>query len=175
MTQKKVCTLGAFAVGKTSLVERFSKSIFSDQYHTTVGVRILKKAVEVGGKPVNLILWDMAGQDELVKMRTHYLRGSSGYMLVADGTRPTTLDKAVAILKRVEQEVVPAPFVLVINKADLADDWSIDSSALAELAGRGWDVFIASAKTGAGVEEAFLALAGKIMRAADAGSTEAGS
>ena len=48
MIQKKVCMLGAYAVGKTSLVSRFVKSLFSDKYHTTVGVKVDKKVVAVG-------------------------------------------------------------------------------------------------------------------------------
>jgi GTPase SAR1 family protein len=40
--------LGAFAVGKTSLVARFVKSIYSDQYHPTVGVKVDKKIVLIG-------------------------------------------------------------------------------------------------------------------------------
>jgi len=41
--QKKICMIGAFATGKTSLVSQFVHSIFSDKYHTTVGVKIDKK------------------------------------------------------------------------------------------------------------------------------------
>ncbi len=52
MVQKKICLLGAFAVGKTSLVTQFVDSIFSDKYHTTVGVRIEKKALSLGGERV---------------------------------------------------------------------------------------------------------------------------
>ena len=45
MIQKKICMLGAFAVGKTSLVQRYVHSLYSDKYLTTVGVKIDKKAL----------------------------------------------------------------------------------------------------------------------------------
>ena len=61
MLQKKICMLGGFSVGKTSLVRRFVQSIFSETYLTTVGVKIDKKSVELPGKTVDLILWDLAG------------------------------------------------------------------------------------------------------------------
>ncbi len=58
MIRKKVCLLGAFAVGKTSLVARFVNSIYSDRYHTTVGVKVDKKKVMVEGREISLIIWD---------------------------------------------------------------------------------------------------------------------
>jgi GTPase SAR1 family protein len=61
--QKKICMLGGFSVGKTSLVKRFVESVFSEAYLTTVGVKIDKKAVDLGDRAVNLILWDVAGED----------------------------------------------------------------------------------------------------------------
>jgi GTPase SAR1 family protein len=57
MIRKKVCLLGAFAVGKTSLVARFVKSICLDQYHTTVGVKVDKKTVLIEGREIYLIIW----------------------------------------------------------------------------------------------------------------------
>jgi GTPase SAR1 family protein len=60
MVQKKVCMLGGFSVGKTSLVKRFVESVFSETYLTTVGVKIDKKTVDLGDRAVNLILWDVA-------------------------------------------------------------------------------------------------------------------
>ena len=69
MQQKKICMLGAFAVGKTSLVRRYVDSIFSDTYLTTVGVKIDKRVVPVGNDSVNLILWDIAGEDEVSAVR----------------------------------------------------------------------------------------------------------
>ena len=86
--------LGAFSVGKTSLVKRYVESVFSETYLTTVGVKIDKKTVEVKGRQVALILWDIAGEDEVSTVRMSYLRGSAGYLLVADGTRAASLEVA---------------------------------------------------------------------------------
>src|SRR5262249_28340450 len=69
MIGKKICLLGAFAVGKTSLVTRFIKSVYSDRYLTTVGVKVDKKTVNVNGQEINLIIWDLAGEDEFQKVR----------------------------------------------------------------------------------------------------------
>ena len=159
MIQKKVCMLGTFAVGKTSLVRRFVESIYSDKYHTTVGVKIDKKVVPVGEKELMLILWDIEGAQSEHELRTSYLRGVAGYLLVADGTRQDTLYKALAIQTRVEETIGAVPFVLLINKADLADEWAISERESAALREKGWELITTSAKTGQGVEDAFHKLA----------------
>lgn len=163
MIHKKVCMVGAFATGKTSLVERFVKSIYSEIYQSTVGVKIDKKYLELGDWEINLILWDIHGEDEFQKVRMSYLRGSSGYILVADGTRRPTLDKAFMLQKRVEEAVGSVPFILIINKFDLTDEWDIDESVMQELSQKQWTVIKGSAKTGLGVEEGFLTLTKKMM------------
>jgi small GTP-binding protein len=159
MLQKKVCMLGSFSVGKTSLVRRFVESIFDETYHTTIGVKVDKKIVDVNGEDVTLMLWDIYGEDAYQKMRMSYLRGMSGYLLVADGTRRQTLTDALALHERIVQEVGKLPVVLVLNKDDLADQWEIDSAQEAKLAENGWTVQHTSAKTGAAVEKAFVNLA----------------
>lgn len=163
MIQKKICLVGAFAVGKTSLVQRFVTSIFSDKYLTTVGVKIDKKPVEVDGRPANLILWDMAGEDEVNKVRMTYMRGASGYLLVVDGTRPYTLETAVELRQRIEKTVGKLPVVLLLNKCDLQEEWRLEPGAMDELIAQGWTVLLTSAKTGQGVEEAFTALAREVI------------
>ena len=168
MIQKKICMLGASAVGKTSLVSRFVRSLFSDKYHTTVGVKVDKKVVALGQEQMDLLLWDLYGEDEFQRIRASYLRGSSGYVLVVDGTRRETLEKAVVLQNRTEETIGKVPFVLVVNKADLAEKWEIDDAALEELNKRGWPAFKTSAKTGEGVEQAFLALARNMAGAAGA-------
>lgn len=161
MIQKKICMLGSFCVGKTSLVSRYVRSIFSEKYHSTIGVKIDKKTLEVGDKNVNLILWDLYGEDQFQQMQTSYLRGSSGYLLVVDGTRPETLETAISLQKRTEEAIGKVPFLLLLNKADLKEQWKIEDVNL--LINSGWTVLETSAKTGQGVEEAFQQLTHKML------------
>ncbi len=163
MIQKKVCMLGSFAVGKTSLVAQFVHSIYRDQYLTTVGVKIDKKIVRVCDADVSLILWDLHGEDEFQKIRTAYLRGSSGFIFVADGTRRATLDKVVELQHSTRETVGDVPFVVLVNKADLEAEWDVDREAMEAVAARGWTVLRTSAKTGLGVENAFVSLATRMM------------
>ena len=155
--------VGAFATGKTSLVARFVRSIYSDIYHTTVGVKIDKKSLNFNERELTLILWDLHGEDEFQKVRMSYLRGASGYLLVVDGTRRYTLDRAFSLQQRVEETIGKVPFILIVNKLDLMDEWEIDDAAMAELSRMSWTVIKGSAKTGLGVEESFLTLAKKML------------
>jgi small GTP-binding protein len=159
MIQKKICMLGGFAVGKTSLVARFVSSIFSDKYLTTIGVKIDRKPVVLDRSTVNMVIWDVAGEDEFQTVQRSYIRGSSGYLLVADGTRPSSFETALSLQKKAEETVGPVPFILALNKVDLAAEWQIDPRAYGRLADQGWTITRTSAKTGAGVEETFQALA----------------
>lgn len=165
MIQKKICMLGAFAVGKTSLVSRFVSSIFSEKYLTTVGVKIDKKSLAVGDVDVTLMLWDIYGQDEFQTVQQSYLRGSSGYLLVVDGTRRATLETAVALQETAQKVVGKVPFVVVLNKADLEAEWQVNERGLWKLAEQGAPIVRASAKTGAGVEETFQELTRAMLRA----------
>jgi small GTP-binding protein len=163
MVQKKICMLGPFAVGKTSLMTRYVDSIFSEVYYSTVGVRIEKKALSLVGKEWHLIIWDLAGEDTFIQIRPSYLRGASGYLLVADGTRRTTLDAVVKMQQRVRDTIGDVPFVLILNKSDLAQEWEVAEHTVLALSTKGWTWLKASAKTGEGVEEAFLTLIGKMV------------
>lgn len=161
--QKKICLLGTFAVGKSSLTERYVRNVYSDRYQTTVGVRVHKKTVTVTDQTFDLIIWDLAGEDEFVVLRVAYLRGAAGYILVADGTRPETVDKAIDLQRRAQEALGNVPFILVVNKADRSADWAIDENVLNELVGKNWLVFRTSAKTGQGVEDAFNRLARAVL------------
>jgi small GTP-binding protein len=157
--QKKVCILGGFSVGKTSLIRRYVESIFSENYITTVGVKIDKKTLDLAGRMVSLILWDVAGEDDMASFRMTYLRGAAGYLLVADGTRPSTLDVALSLRERVEAECGKLPFALLVNKNDLTEEWAVSDTDLEGLRQRGWWARSSSARTGEGVEDAFKDLA----------------
>ena len=164
MIQKKICMLGGFAVGKTSLVARYVSSIFSDKYLSTVGVKIDKKQLNVDGKDVTMMLWDIYGQDDFQTVQPSQLRGMSGYLLVVDGTRRATLETARQLQEKAAEAVGPVPFILLLNKLDLAAQWEIDEPAFFKLVEDGWRVVRTSAKTGEGVEQAFELLARAMLR-----------
>ena len=161
--KKKVCMLGSFAVGKTSLVRRFVYSIFSEKYLTTVGVKIDKKTVMIDDRSVDLMLWDLHGEDEFGEVRMSYLRGASGYVLVVDGTRRDTLETALTLHKRVEDTVGRIPCILVFNKSDLTEQWEIEDRTIQDLSGEDWHILVTSAKTGSGVEAAFQDITRKMV------------
>ena len=162
MIKKKICMLGSFAVGKTSLVQRFVNSIFSEKYHTTIGVKIDQKQVAVDDREVLLMLWDIHGEDEFQTIKPAYVMGSAGYFIVMDGTRRNTLEKGLQLRQMVEKTIGEVPFVVLVNKADLKPQWEITDDDLARLKAQGVTLLLTSAKTGEGVEEAFTYLARKI-------------
>lgn len=161
MIAKKICLLGAFSVGKTSLVRRFVHSSFSDRYLTTVGVKIDKKSLVVGEQSITMILWDLHGEDRLQAVRETYLRGSSGALLVADGTRPETIQVALDLEARLHRVCGEVPTRLLINKADLAAEWPTPQEELPLPAAR--KPLFTSAKSGDNVELAFAELAEQML------------
>lgn len=163
MTQKKICTLGTSAVGKSSLVARFVKGIFSDNYLTTIGVKIDKKSVSLKGQKVDLLIWDLNGEDRFQKLSMNYLRGTAGYLLVIDGTRRNTLDAALALHHKAQATLGAVPSVVLINKSDKKDEWEIEDADINDLQARGWTVMETSAKSGNGVEKAFTNLTQKLV------------
>lgn len=164
MIRKKMVMIGASGVGKTSLVSRSVFGIFSPNYRKTVGVCIDKKVIEVDGQTATLMLWDLQGEDEHSKIRTSYVTGSSGFFLVADGTRSQTLDVAVRLRDEVLELVPDIPFVLLVNKSDLRLAWQVSTERLETLRATGWDVVETSAKDGQGVEDAFDRLGRRMLQ-----------
>lgn len=167
MKARKICMIGDFAVGKTSLVARFVHSTFDDRYLTTVGVKIDTKAISLpSGDQLKLVLWDIAGKSEFARVDTSYLRDASGYLLVIDGTRPATLDNAIELQETVEKQLGPVPFTVLLNKADLISQWSLNEDQTSGLVSRGWSLNQTSALNGEGVEAAFTRLGSQLVHSA---------
>ncbi len=155
---KKVCMVGPFAVGKTSLVNRFVKSIFSDKYLTTIGVKISKKQIDVNDDKIQLMIWDIEGVDVFTELKPSFLRGASGVLLVLDGTRLKSLDVAIELQRVLSQQLPGVPIIGLLNKSDLTYEWKLGDSELRELEKLGITTIMTSAKTGSNVEAAFDSL-----------------
>ena len=154
---KKIVILGYFGVGKTSLIRRFVKDSFSDNYKVTIGVHITKKVVEVNTEDtVSLIIWDLEGSDEIRMIRDSYLLGTHGVVYVFDVSRPSTFQNIHNDLEIVRNKAGDVPLLVVGNKADLVD--LSELNALLKEKKINSD-FLTSAKTGGAVNEMFTQLA----------------
>ena len=164
MIQKKICMVGVYGTGKTCLVQQFVHSIFSVKYLSTVGVKIDKKQVSIGGEDITLMLWDLEGRDGTRDVSASYVRGAHGIIYVADGTRPETVQQLGDLRKLVVNEIGETPSVVALNKADLKDEWKLSSSDESSAGGPDAHRLKTSAKTGEGVEAAFQWLAEQTVR-----------
>jgi len=161
----KVCVIGDFAVGKTSVVERFVINEFSEKYLSTVGVKIDTKQIDLPacGVTHKLVIWDVAGAEKLGQTEFAYLRGASGYIYVADGTRPATLKVVERLLGQINDKYGPVPSVLLVNKRDLKADWDVSDKRYLALAANFASAYRTSAKTGDDVDQAFFRIAELII------------
>ena len=157
--QKKICVLGDFGVGKTSLIGRFVKNTFSKKYLTTVGVKMDMKAIMVDEtRTIKLIIWDIAGESKFKKIAQTYLRGAAAFLLVIDGTRLITLEAALDIKQNILQYQEAIPIFILINKADLSTQWEVKAADIERLETPKDRIFLTSAKEGEQIEEAFISL-----------------
>jgi small GTP-binding protein len=162
MKTRKICLLGDFGVGKTSLTTRFVRNVFSERYQTTVGVKIDTKEIDLRGLPMKLVIWDLAGRDALSTASIQYLRGAAGYLLVADATRAASFEAAKTLHREAQQVLGVVPFVTLLNKADLTGQREIAEDSAAALTREGYSAFDTSALSGENVERAFALLAERI-------------
>ena len=157
---KKVCLLGDFAVGKTSLVRRFVYDLFDEKYISTIGVKVSRKTVAVplaDGAVVELtmMLWDLAGSEDFSQVRGSYMRGASGAVLVCDLTRPESLANLDGYLADLRQVSPQALAFVVANKGDSPDQHLLLSQVEAGAARLGAKCFVTSARTGENVDDVF--------------------
>lgn len=155
--------LGDFAIGKTSLTNRYVRQTFSEKYLTTVGVKVDSKHVELSDQTtIKLVIWDIAGSDKDTFVDANYLKGTAGVIIVADGCRLATFENMLRIHADVNAKIGVCPVVFAINKFDLSNDWEVTDEHIDQLSESGSTVFKTSAKTGDNVEAVFLELAQQI-------------
>lgn len=88
--------LGSFAVGKTSLIQRYVKGMFSEKYPTTVGVKIDKKRVTIEDKQVNLILWALAGEWGMDDSQIQLLKEKGWRMMLTSAKTGENMDDYIS-------------------------------------------------------------------------------
>ena len=162
---QKICLLGDFNVGKTSLVRRFIEDKFSDRYLSTVGVKVSRKSVNLTTedvRQVNFLIWDLEGNTKFKSITPSYLKGASGSIVVADLTRTETIENLNLHLQLFSEVNPQSKIIVALNKADLIPPEKLaklvenfrsqSSEAVVE-------IYTTSAKTGECVNEMFQLMA----------------
>ncbi|XP_008116893.1 ras-related protein Rab-23 isoform X2 [Anolis carolinensis] len=117
----KVVVVGNGAVGKSSMIQRYCKGIFTKDYKKTIGVDFLEREMQVNDEDVRLMLWDTAGQEEFDAITKAYYRGAQACVLVFSTTDRESFEAIPTWREKVVAEVGDIPTVLVQNKIDLLD------------------------------------------------------
>ncbi len=153
---KKIILTGSFCVGKTSLISRFVYQRFPFNYQTTLGVRIDKKLVETGDVNVNMIIWDIGGEQTQARVPESYYLGSSGVIYVFDLSRPSSFYNMANDVEFIRKKLPKSPIIIVGNKVDLLDERTLEEvKSILPIE----PDFYTSARVGNNVEDVFLKLA----------------
>ncbi len=165
MIKRKINLLGEAEVGKTSLILRFVKNVFGDEYLKTIGTNVYSKDLALEDADVKLVIYDIMGDSDFDSVRDVAFEKSTGAIAVVDCTREETLDRLTEewIPRYKDLAVNYAPIVLAINKVDL-EDKEISKENIPDKALPYFDsIFHTSAKTGKNVEKMFKELGFKTV------------
>ncbi|HEY0087198.1 MAG TPA: Rab family GTPase [Candidatus Lokiarchaeia archaeon] len=162
----KVIICGDGMVGKSSLILRFTENAFKRTYLSTLGVSVSEKVIKVNDNLVQLILWDIAGQQKFDKMRSAFYKGAYGIFLVFDLTNPSTFHNIMNWYADIKKEIeVSNNGILIGNKSDLSEERKISYDSASRLASAiNFDYFETSALSGTNVEKAFELLTHKLYQ-----------
>ena len=170
---QKICLVGDFGVGKTSLIRRFVDRQFSDRYLSTVGVKISRRLVELEAHPKNpqpgynvqFLIWDLEGRSKFNNIAPSYLQGAKGVIVVSDLTRPETVKGIVDHIDLFHSVNATGNVALALNKADLVSDPAREAKALLDPKQyqRAFATFLTSAKSGIHVDSIFETIALRLL------------
>lgn len=165
---KKICLIGDFGVGKTSLIRRFVDRQFSDQYLSTVGVKISRKLIGLNNLEcknnvtLQLLIWDIEGSTKFKGVSTSYFQGATGAIIVGDVTRPESLENILEHLQRFVKTNPKSKAVIALNKSDLIDSEFLEKYQHLYSFSNNINfvsTYTTSAKTGKNVDNIFQSLA----------------
>ena len=166
---QKVCLVGDFGVGKTSLIRQFVDRQFSDQYLSTVGVKISRKLVSIPDNTqaqLQLIVWDIEGSTRFKAIAPTYLQGAKGAVIVADVTRESSIQNLEDHVQLFRSVCPKSSLIMALNKIDLMEDNERDEifqEISTKFSSLKIPVYATSAKTGENVDKIFQSLATQML------------
>jgi len=160
----KIVMMGDGAVGKTSLVLRYTQNTFSPEYKQSLGASFAVQDLEIKQQKVKLVVWDVAGQPSFRQVRRHYYSGAHGALLVFDVSEPSSFMTLWNWYNDFRRIVPQGAVILIGNKVDLTEKRMVPPEAALMLQ-RWWNIpyIETSAATAIGVTNAFLKLANQAL------------
>jgi small GTP-binding protein len=162
--QFKACVIGDPAVGKTSLISKFTQSSFKEEYIRTIGAQFTTFEREIDEDLIKLLIWDIAGQRDFDFLRPSFFNNSKAAVIVfsleENEHGRNSFNNILNWHKDVQKYCGNIPVIIFGNKVDLIDESGVDISTIGEIVDQNGfiDYFITSARTGQGVEKAFTKL-----------------
>lgn len=163
----KLVLIGDSGVGKSCLLLRFADDAFTESYISTIGVDFRFRTVKIDKKTVKLQIWDTAGQERFRTITSAYYRGADGIIMVYDVTSKDSFDHVNDWMKEVNRYASEGTCKLLVgNKSDRTADRVVTEEQAKEFADELGIAFLeTSAKSAKNVEEAFLTMAGELIKA----------
>jgi len=160
----KILLIGDPAIGKSSILLRFSDDIFTQSYITTIGIDFRIRLINHNGTKIKLQLWDTAGQERFRSVATAYYRGASGIMVIYDVTDPQSFKNVDQWFKEIDIHAPDTIKMLVGTKADLVESRKIEYKAGLDIANaHSVKFFETSAKSGFNIDKVFSAMVDLIL------------
>ena len=164
----KISIIGDGGVGKTSLIKKFTKGTFERDYIQTIGAQFSRYDIEIDGDLVNLIFWDIAGQDDFNFLHPLFYRESRGCIIVFSLEENDLGEESFNHIENWHNELKKycseIPVIIFANKVDLIEEVSLSKINIQEVVSKNnfLGYFLTSAKTGQGVHEAFKTIIEKL-------------
>ncbi|MHA1231190.1 MAG: Rab family GTPase [Candidatus Helarchaeota archaeon] len=156
----KIVVVGDPAVGKTTLIQKYTKKIYRDEYLPTLGVEITSKEIDVetpdGMEHINLIFWDLSGQLQFSKVRSIFYSGVKVILFMYDITNSKSFKNINYWVNEARLNTENLNGVLIGNKIDLVNERIISKSEGIEKSKTlNFPFFETSCKTHEGIDEMF--------------------
>ena len=175
----KIAVIGDGAVGKTSLIKKYTKGEFNEQYIMTLGAQFTEHDTAIQGNPIRLVFWDIAGQEQFADLRKGFYTGSRACIIVFSHEEnehgENSFKNIPKWLNDIKKNCGHLPIILFGNKIDLVTD--IDklvedkdypkSNDNVDKMVEGYNFlgyYLTSALAGIGVNEAFQILCEKLFQ-----------
>ena len=166
-TGEKVVFIGDTGVGKTCIISRFIKGIYTEGVAST-GASYASKTIDIPelGESITFDIWDTAGQEKYRSLTKFFFKGAKMAVLVYDITRRESFDNLKTIWLKELKEHGEENVVLGIagNKSDLYDEEVVPEQEARDYAKSIGAVFsLTSAQNNSGINELFKNLAIKYL------------